>query len=317
MARTLEEITVEVTQKCNSGCIYCSSLSTPKSVHEIPLKKLKEIALFAKEKKANNINISGGEPLLKADLDEFVDFCYKNELKTNVYTSGNVDFKPFLASDCIKNVDKTYIKFIFNYHSSSPETFNKLVNCSGFGLDIINKNIKLCLENNFDVEVHIVPNALNIDTIYETSRFLKNLGVKRVSLLRMVFQGRAEKNKNILVIDDSSKLKNIIENVKNNLCDYNFNLRCGIPFNKEANQELKCVAGYKKLIIRYDGIVFPCEAFKEAPNGHKYILGNIYKNTLDEIWDKYHIMDELQQLREKAQFNCESCPAQVLYKLEI
>lgn len=314
MARTLDEITIEVIQKCNSGCIYCSSLSSPNSVNEISLDKLKEIALFANEKQANNINISGGEPLLNEALAEFIDFCYKNELKTNIYTSGNVDFKPFLNSYYIKNIDKSYFKFIFNYHSSNPEIFDKLINCNGFGLDIINENIKLCLENNFDVEVHIVPNALNIDTIYETTRFLKEIGVKKVSLLRMVFQGRAEKHKNQLIIQNPGKLKTIIENIKNNLCDDNFTLRCGIPFNKEAKQDLKCVAGYKKLIIRYDGVVFPCEAFKEAPNSNLYKLGNIKNDSLQKIWDKYYIMDELKKLREEAQVSCESCPAQMLYR---
>jgi molybdenum cofactor biosynthesis enzyme MoaA len=39
MRRTLDEITVEVIQKCNSNCVFCSSLSTPNSINEISLNK--------------------------------------------------------------------------------------------------------------------------------------------------------------------------------------------------------------------------------------------------------------------------------------
>jgi len=314
MKRTLQEITVEVIQKCNSNCIYCSSLSKFNSSdeNEIPLAEFKELVLFAKEKNAESINISGGEPLLKEDLPDLIAFCSQNGLKANVYTSGNINIDGFINK--ISSIDKTLIKLIFNYQSSDANIFNRLVNCSDFGLETVNKNIQTCISQGYDVEVHLVPNALNLGTIYQTCKNLKSMGVKQVSLLKMVFQGRAKNNKDLLEIKKTSDLEEIIEKIHTNICDSDFTLRCGIPFNKLAKQDLSCVAGYQKLIIRYDGIVFPCEAFKEAPNNHKYILGNIYKNTLIEIWDKYHIMDELKKLKSHSNASCESCPAQLLYK---
>ena len=84
MERNLEEITVEVIQKCNSNCVFCSSMSTQKCENEIPINKLKDISSFAKSKQTKTINISGGEPLLKIDLLDFVKYNHEISGLSNI-----------------------------------------------------------------------------------------------------------------------------------------------------------------------------------------------------------------------------------------
>lgn len=60
-------------------------------------------------------------------------------------------------------------------------------------------------------------------------------------------------------------------------------LRVGIPLQGVDNH--KCTAGYDKLVIKYDGTVLPCPAFKEYDVGKLNALGiktpNIYDNLED------------------------------------
>ncbi|MBI5541452.1 MAG: radical SAM protein [Bacteroidia bacterium] len=311
---TLKEITVEVTQKCNSNCIFCSSLSKSDSIHEIPLSKLKEISTFSKNNGASNINISGGEPLLYNDLTLFLKFNKENELNSVVYTSGNADFDSFFSDLKAKKIGQSDLSFVFNYQSIDCEIFNTLTNTSDcFSLENINKNILKCLQEGFRVEVHIVPNALNIGTIYKTCKFLKTIGISQVSLLRIVYQGRAAENKNILNFTKEHMLPNVIENIKNDICDDKFSLRVGIPYSSLLLLKTPCYAGTGKLIIKYDGKVFPCEAFKESPNNESYILGDIYIETLQEIWHKEN-MKLIELKKSIKESSCESCPAQLLYE---
>lgn len=315
MERNLEEITVEVIQKCNSNCIFCSSMSTQKCENEIPINKLKDISSFAKSKQTKTINISGGEPLLKTDLLEFVKYNHEIGLNTAIYTSGNVNVLDFILKIKQDENLSNSVKFIFNYQSSTPAIFAKLTGCDSSIIDLVNSNIKECIGAGFDVEAHIVPNAINLNSIYSTCEFLKEMGVKKVSLLRIVYQGRAENRKDILHIKDETILKNTIEQVQNNITNNDFNIRVGIPFSQYACEEKVCNAGHKKLIIRYDGTVFPCEAFKEAPNNERFILGDIYKDSMETIWNRYFTTNELLCLKEEAKTNCESCPAQMLYRV--
>jgi len=311
--RSLKEITVEVTQRCNSNCIFCSSLSEKSSDHEIPLKYLLDISVFAKSKKADTINVSGGEPLLYRDLISFLSFNKSIGLTSIIYTSGNADFSSFLKNILVKKLSSKDIRFIFNYQSSDCMVFNELTNTSNcFSLATINDNISECLKNGFDVEVHIVPNAKNVPTIFNTCSFLKSIGVSKVSLLRIVYQGRAEINKSFLKIEERTILPVIIEKIRSALCDDSFSLRVGIPYSNLISLKTPCYAGSRKFIIKYDGKVFPCEAFKEAPHKEKFIIGDIYVDDLENIWNRN--ISPLTELKAKLKYStCESCPAQLLY----
>ena len=311
--RHLKEVTVEITQKCNSSCIFCSSLADASSCNEMPLHKLMEIVDFCREKGAKNINISGGEPLLHDHLHELISYIRSVELTATIYTSGNIhDNRQLLKA--IKGASKKDLRFIFNYPSSDVDTFQHLVASRAFNPGEIDSRISLLLSKGLDVEAHIVPNALNIGNLHETICHLKTIGVKKVSLLRLVLQGRAEQNRDKLSIHlDNKKLSELFTRIAEEYCDNDFSLRLGIPFRQYSPINCECLAGISKLIFRYDGIVFPCEAFKESPTNTDFILGNVYKDTLTAIWDNCSVHRNLSLLRKASSELLESCPAQLLH----
>jgi radical SAM protein with 4Fe4S-binding SPASM domain len=310
--RVLKEITVEVTQQCNSNCIFCSSLSEGSSRNEIPFSKLQEISLFAKSNHASTINISGGEPLLYPEIISFLSFNKSNNLYSTIYTSGNSDFKAFFTNLRKTKITNNDLRFIFNYQSVDCDIFAKLTNIPDrASFNLVNENILLCLSNGFDVEVHIVPNAININSIFETCSYLKEIGISKVSLLRIVYQGRAKRNKETLIIKNKELLSLTIAKIRKELCDNNFALRLGVPYNMFSTLRTPCYAGSGKMIIKYNGKVYPCEAFKEIENNISFILGDIYNESLDSIWNRN--LELLEFLKMKIRDSvCESCPAQLL-----
>lgn len=312
MDKLLSEITIEVTQKCGSSCIFCSSNSSLSGNSEVSFEKIIEIVDFCKQNGAQSINLSGGEPLLHHRIFDIVDFINENALKAVIYTSGNVQseiWNNFLTPKRKNNL----LKFIFNYPSYRNETYCKLINSKAFNINSLNEAIQNLIRNNFEVEVHIVPNKINFHTLYDSSAYLKTIGIKRVSFLRLVAQGRAEHNKERLLLDNKILIKEISK-IKSELEDKDFSVRAGIPFGIVEKRQCKCKAGLGKLIFRYDGIVFPCEAFKEAHKNNDYILGSIYENELYDIWKNYKVHFNLKKLKEKAVDISEPCPAQLLFK---
>ena len=172
----------------------------------------------------------------------------------------------------------------------------------------------MIIKQGFPVEAHIVPHALNIDDLYDSVLHLQKLAVKQVSLLRIVYQGRAESNKHILFLTPKKMkiLEKTIQKIKTELCDTTFSLRVGIPFKSLVRQKCECFAGFAKLIFRYDGMVFPCEAFKEAPENMDYMLGNIYTDSLEHIWENHPVHHKLNLLKKTAIKAEEDCPAQIV-----
>lgn len=289
-------------------------MSQKNSKNEIPLDKLKEITLFIKKVGGKEINISGGEPFLHSDFMGYLSFNKAHGIKSVIYTSGNFEIESVLNKFLINGITQSDVRVIFNYQSSDEHIFNQLNGINDNNtFKRVNNNLILFVANNFDVEAHIVPNALNLDTIYDTSHFLKENGVKKVSLLRIVYQGRAQTNKSRLYINQKEALPRLIYKLNTELGDTSFSIRIGIPYSNMVSLKTSCFAGSGKFIIKYDGKVFPCEAFKEAPGFNNYILGDIYVESLDEIWAKENRF--LVEIKHRiGDSNCEVCPAQLLYK---
>lgn len=59
---------------------------------------------------------------------------------------------------------------------------------------------------------------------------------------------------------DDEEMKEFVNTIKNQTI-YKGEIRIGIPLTE--NDEHLCTAGFDKMVIKYDGSVLPCPAFKE------------------------------------------------------
>ncbi|MGA2093043.1 MAG: radical SAM protein, partial [Sedimentisphaerales bacterium] len=66
--RRLYSVTLAVTNRCNYNCWHCYNAG--RSQRDIPLSTLKQIAGQLQELGAVQVTLTGGEPLLRADLEE-------------------------------------------------------------------------------------------------------------------------------------------------------------------------------------------------------------------------------------------------------
>ena len=311
MERVLNEVTIEILQKCESQCIFCSSNSTLASETKIHFEKICEIIDFCQAHGSKTINLSGGEPLLHDQIIETIEYCSHKGLNTTIYTSGNFN-SDIWTRILNSNLEKEKIKFVFNYPSCENDVYQKLIGNKSFQIATLNNAISSLINHLFEVEVHIVPNRLNFASLYSSTAFLKSIKVSKVSFLRLVPQGRAGINREQLAIGNS-ELQDEIGRIENDLVDKTFSIRGGVPFSRLLANKCECHAGIHKLIFRYDGIVFPCEAFKEAPKNENFVLGSVHDNTFNEIWHNHSIHDRLKSIKQIANHKSEPCPAQMLY----
>lgn len=90
----LSSFVFEVTKKCNHSCRYCYNVwKAPDSAYlcgpELSLLQIKEIiGKLRSETKIRYLALSGGEPLLRDDIIEIIDFCTYLGIKANLLTNG-------------------------------------------------------------------------------------------------------------------------------------------------------------------------------------------------------------------------------------
>lgn len=283
----LFEVTIEVTQRCPNECIYCSSWSSPDKTEALDFDTICQCVDDAATLGAQQINISGGEPLLRTDIATIADYIHKKGLKIRLYCSGIYYDGAYhtMPLELLESIRGKVDVIIFNYESSSPELYAQIMGATPGNLALLEETIKNAIQLGITVEAHIVPMKCNFRQIPVTLERLYAMGVSNVSLLRLVPQGRVDENENLVILSDEEQreLKSMIAELSQK---YDGNrLRLGKPYRSEMYTT--CNTGTVRLAVRYDGYVFPCGAFKD---GMEVFEGcrpdNVKEKRLADIYEK-------------------------------
>jgi MoaA/NifB/PqqE/SkfB family radical SAM enzyme len=201
--------------------------------------------------KLKQVNLSGGEPLLYEDIYTLIGWFNKLNIKVNIYTSGVVDdirYKLLMLKDLF-NVNK----IVFPIYSTRETLHNFITNTNSF--EKTKYAIEFSLSLKLNTEVHIVPMQINLYDLDDTIFDLKNIGIEKINILKLVPQGRTLENK--YLIPDNIALEQEIKRLKNKWNNY---IKLGLPFNEQH----ECIAGKEKLVIQPNGVIIPCESFKSG-----------------------------------------------------
>lgn len=135
-------------------------------------------------------------------------------------------------------------------------------------------------------EAHFVPMRLNIDQIEQIFQLYMGSGMKKVSFLRLVLQGRALNNTKKIGLSDAElqKLKHDLVNLRK---QFPSEVRIGVPLSTDDTYH-RCMVATGKLNIRYDRKVFPCEVFKDGSANlslEELEPESIYEHSLQNIFN--------------------------------
>ena len=85
----LREIDLNITNRCNLECIYCSFSSTPdRREPEIPADQVHRMLDTAAAMGNQVIHFSGGEPIIRADMPEFITHSAELGFKMRMHSNG-------------------------------------------------------------------------------------------------------------------------------------------------------------------------------------------------------------------------------------
>ena len=286
----LSEISIEILQRCPNRCIYCSSHSNPQATHIIPFEIIKNVIDDAKSLGCKTVCLSGGEPFLHPHILDIISYIAKQQLTCYVYTSGiymKDEVYSSLPNEYIEAIRGMVDKVIFNVEADSSTLYDKIMGTDVGGFDMMKKSINDCVSSGLVVETHVVPMQVNFKHLKSIFEMCYQLGVSKVSILRLVMQGRALENLSLVKLtgEDSREVTKQIKALKE---AYKGKVRIGLPYS-DSNCRIYCKAASDKINVRYDGNVYPCEVFKddllnaklgcEPDNVWKDSFYNIYKSS--------------------------------------
>lgn len=281
----LKVLFFEVTKKCNAKCEHCGSrcdINEPDGISkEMFINVLKDV----KENIGTNLmlNITGGEPLIRRDLFDIMNYANKLGFSWGMVTNGTL-----INDNVIYNMKRTGMSTIsisLDGMKEVHESFRKLPNGS---FDKIIENIIKLKESKFleHIQVTFIASKKNIYELPSLYRMLSNIGIDSLRISSIDPIGRAKDNMDLML--DKNDFEYLINFIKQS--NKNKELKCiwscshyfgNTDFPDDTGRYFSCNTGKSVASILSNGDIFVCPNVPRIP---ELIQGNIYSDKFSEVW---------------------------------
>lgn len=198
----LKELKIEVTHDCQLQCVHCSSMAETDSQRVMAWRDCEKIINEAAEMGVTQMAFSGGEPLLWEHLPIAVSLAYSHGMRIFLYTTGNAPGANQKLEE-LKSHGLSRIMFsIFGTEHMEHDTVTRITGSFNQSL----QTVRFCIQIGLEVEFHFVPLSDNYQRLTSIAALAKDIGVSRISILRLVPQGRAALRNNQLLTHDQNSM---------------------------------------------------------------------------------------------------------------
>ena len=302
---TLIDLFWECTLTCNAKCKHCGSSAEKKKYEgELSTEEIKNaFKQIAEDMNARRIliNVTGGEPLMRQDLCEVMEYATKElGFYWGMTTNGIL-----LNDNNIEKLRKANMETVSISIDGLEKTHDSFRGVPG-SYKIILENIKKLKEANFvkHIQVTTVVNKTNINELEELYKVMLGLNLDSWRIASMDPIGRAKENDDLLL--NGKELKRVLDFIlkKNKENKLKITYGCpgflGLKYEKDARgYYFNCRTGINIAGILYNGDLFVCP---NVPRIKNLIQGNIKTDNFKEVWD-----NKYKEFRTKERTKCTEC----------
>jgi radical SAM protein with 4Fe4S-binding SPASM domain len=269
-----------ITDRCNLSCPHCYSAAKKDTDNEMTTDRCMEIIDELADLGVNTIGWTGGEPLLRDDLETLIDYAGdKYHIESAITTNGVLLDKT--RANSLKNSGVEVIQISLD--GSTPEKNFRVRRASREEFRKVIEAIRICRDLGFKVHLAMLLGQGNLD---DARSFLKQARLEKVASVRFcgfVPAGRGKGNsikKRFLFTKRKADLKKFVEEfVESENPITMFDPGFGpLPPDYRFHP---CIAGVKTFYLSAGGTVYPCTSLLHD----QFAVGNVGQKKIQEIWN--------------------------------
>ncbi|HEV2228110.1 MAG TPA: pyrroloquinoline quinone biosynthesis protein PqqE [Steroidobacteraceae bacterium] len=292
---------LELTYRCPLHCLFCyNPTEFAATGAELPTREWLRVLREARALGAVQLGLSGGEPLLREDLETIVAEAHGLGFYTNLITSGIGMTEERIAA--LKSAGLDHIQLSFqdstrelNDFLSSTRTFELKARVAG-----------LIRKYDYPMVLNVVLHRLNIDHVGEILAMAEHLGAQYVELANTQYYGWAWLNRAHLLPSRAQleRAEEVTRRVRERL-GAAMQIYFVVP-DYFATRPKACMNGLGSvfLAVTPDGTALPCHAARMLPG---ITFPNVRAQDVRSIW---HESEAFNRFRGDAWMKepCRSCP---------
>jgi len=279
---------VEITARCNSRCAYCYCWKTPHNAAEMSPDMCRVFFPHMVSLGVRKLILTGGEPLLRDDLEEIIQIAYTNRLHTSIVTNGLTLTNRRLST----LTEAGLLGITFSLDSLDPDSYQELrgvpfkrvqnalsilsrparegrlavsINCvlTSVNYRHVPQLVQYATEENIPVMIQ----PCNTDSRSEMAHLLPD--TEQIPSVQTVIDALIDmKQKGAMLLNSASFLRNITQ----------YWAGGSVP------PASGCHYGYANITVKHNGDIVPCWRLPAVGNLHSEFLIDIWHSERFAQW---------------------------------
>lgn len=291
----LTNLHIEIISKCNERCVHCYIPNEFKT-EAMSTEMFYDILEQARDMNLLHLTISGGEPMAHTDFINFLKKCNDYNFSVNILSNLTL-----LNEEILEELKRNaLISVQTSVYSMKPEIHDGITKEKG-SLDKTIASIHKLIDNDIPLQISCPIMQQNKNSYKEVVDWGKEHNINVSSDFVIIGQyNHANENLNCrLSIDEvrqfiGYKMKMDSQYVK--LVEKEMNKKKNM-----SPDDYICSVCHSSICISESGNVYPCAGWQD------YILGNIHKSKLKDIWNDSEKVNYLRNLRRRDFPECLKC----------
>ena len=285
-------VTWEVTYTCNLRCIHCLSDSGPKRKGELSTAECLQVIDALAAMKVFQFNIGGGEPFMRPDFLELMDYAHQKGMVTCISTNGTLIDKAIA-----RRLDNKLVYIQVSLDGATPASNDAIRGCGSF--QKATQALQYLRQRDIEVSINTVLTQRSFTELDQLKELAASFGAKlRISRFRP--SGRGKQSWTQLNVDREQLVafsKWLAENLAVSTGDSFFSVateeRRSLGLNMCGACKLTCC-------LSPMGEVYPCAFLQEA----EFLAGKLPQDSFDAVWQNSAVFHSFRQLEIKSCGNC-------------
>ncbi|MBE5936066.1 MAG: radical SAM protein [Lachnospiraceae bacterium] len=280
--KNLRSAIIELNSLCNWKCKHCylgetKCTSLNKDTIVDIFKELRQLGVY-------ELTLTGGEIFSRNDIFEVIELACNMCFKVNLFSNISL-----LNSKKINRLKELNISLISCTVFSMKEEVHDFITGVKGSLKKVIENISLLKESNIDIEVKTIVTKYNYMDYISVMEYVKENKLRfRIDYDIVPKYGENEKNDCRLTMKQFEEIINKLDNIKRQ------------DFLKHNKEDYLCPESRNNIAIDSKGNVKPCIKYE-------YSVGNVFDNTIREIWENSLELKRIQELKWMDMGSCIKC----------
>ena len=301
----LNAIQFELTSRCNERCIHCY-IPNGKKNHgiDMPARKVMSIIDELAEMGGQHVTLSGGEVFLHKDIIPIIQHCRKRDMRIAILT--NLVMLKDEQIPAIKEANVSYVQT--SLYSMDPTIHDAITTMPGSHAKT-KANLEKLIAADIPCQISCPSMKINYKGYVDVLKYAQSLKIKAYTDYMIKAQADFDTS-NLANRPSLEETEELLRNIIEYDIDYrNLTLQ---KMSKSEEQKIDperfaaqplCSVGINDFCITANGDVYPCSGWQAM------ICGNVYKQSLKEIWETSPQFAELRKVTQASFPKCLTCEA--------